>query len=578
MLISTLTLCLMLVPQGPIEATAPDSGAGRARVIRHVPIRGLIARTMMPPVPRLGSLLGTEEPDQSAFSLLGDLESAQRLLDGDAVVELVVRAAPVATDECTLDVAGSSLVLSGPPDKVHLVEQTVREITGAVLQYVDLHAALYRIPARRELPATATREQLAAIVDGMDLLWSAGGPCRSGTTTGFSKSRETSYVVDVDVEVAQHSQIGDPVGGAYFEGIAVNLQPHVLTGSNDLVVYGQFAIGEERQPTILRSTGIKDLPSIDVPSLNSTSGAFSGRVPNGGALLVSLQGDTTGGSNLLLAVTASSRVHDRQDPGIYPVTAMLTNALSSSVRGTIVNSGHIPQLALNFGQDEGRRESPRDAGQLVELLRDGMGVDSEIDAVRGYIIATGSQEIRDGVKQVIGELQDKFLHTATIDCVTALTPAGPNPSFFAAATAGQSGELHHVTFPVLMGRPHVLIRGHETTTIGGINVEIAQKASVSNPVVDVIFSGLVTSVFVYRDLDGNGAEADLALIHVAEPRRRPAETKDGGDLYLPETSLARYAHTGPFDSGRRIDLGDGPTIRIDQQSYRTRQDIRITAR
>ena len=81
---------------------------------------------------------------------------------------------------------------------------------------------------------------------------------------------------------------------------------------------------------------------------------------------------------------------------------------------------------------------------------------------------------------------------------------------------------------------------------------------------------------MYAQQEGAGAEVDIDLQHVPALRRRPQETKDGGDLYLPDTGLSRFMHRGPITIAGDVFLGEGPTVRIGDQSYRTRQQVRIS--
>ena len=55
-------------------------------------------------------------------------------------------------------------------------------------------------------------------------------------------------------------------------------------------------------------------------------------------------------------------------------------------------------------------------------------------------------------------------------------------------------------------------------------------------------------------------------------------SRDGGDLYLPSTGIARFTRSGSIESGQFMDMGTGPVMAIDNLTYRTRQRIRVTLR
>ena len=100
----------------------------------------------------------------------------------------------------------------------------------------------------------------------------------------------------------------------------------------------------------------------------------------------------------------------------------------------------------------------------------------------------------------------------------------------------------------------------------------------ANPVVENVFSGVYAGVLAYRESDGLGVRAEIGLAWVEELKPRATRNKGGGDLYLPSTGISRFAHVGPVESGQTMDLGTGPLVSIDNQTFRTRQQMRIVLR
>lgn len=593
MSVFALTICLALAPQSP-GAGPRDANLDRpavAREIRHVPIREWMGTSPTPLLPRLGSFLGNTEGrgPSSAMFLLGRGEFSQQMIDRDAIADLVRQFAPdemETEDGVSMHVEGATLRLSGAPDKVQRLETTIRDLTRAMVHNIRLQAELFRLPQPGEFAATITSDQLAGLRRDHQRIWTSTTNCISGNIASLNKDRTTNYVFDVDVEVAQGSKIGDPNTASLFEGVRVAVEPHVLTSSTDLVLYAQFAFGELRAPTVSRDTGINDMPSLDVPTIDCNSGTMSGRISDGGALVLSVQGDPAGGGNMLLAISGQQEGTGRgtgEQLGIFPVSALLSPSLRATVQNVTIEDDRAFPLHLQRTAQDNRNLGPVDQAQLQDLIFGALDVEESGDYVTiagNHLIVKGSGTTRQGAERMLQTLQEEWLSTARVDLRTTLHEVHFGSGVFSreasTATAGAGRTLHQITFPALLGRSHTLMRGHESTVIRDNDVEIAQKSSISNPVVDQIFSGIVLSLYVYPQTQGVGVEFDLDLFDTATPQRRVAETKDGGDLYLPVTGRSRFNHRGPVTSARDLLLGDGPTVRLGEQSFRTQQVLRIT--
>ena len=583
----TLTLAL-LAPQSPDSspthgAAAPNSGA---REIRHIPVREWLAPATYPVQPPLGSFLDTESSGEPMF-LLGALEESRAVFEAGQIPELVDNI--VALDDGTaLDLEGTMLRVSGSPDQVNRVSNAIRDLTRAFVHNVEVRAELYRVPSSGEFPAMLPAGQLTGLVRDRELqnIWSASSTCAAGNLTSLGKDRRTSYVHDVDVEVAQSAQIGDTETSTLFEGIRLAIEPHVLAKSSDLVVFAQFAFGELRQPIQLRAVGNEDIPHLDVPNLDCTSGTMSGRVPNGGTLLLTVRGNRAGGANMLLAVTVSAAGPGGgqvADASVIPVSALLSKALRTPVTSmaedledsdcSLVVSRYVH--SLNHG--------PSQHGTMQELLHEALGLDGNdqewLEMYGGHAVIKGAAETREAAERVVVGLQDQLLQTVRVDLRTSMDDVHFGNTVFPKAHSAPSnheGQLHEITFPAMIGRPHVVIRGHETTVVRENNVEIAQKASITDPVVDEVFSGVTLSLFVYPQQTGMGADVEIDVRHAPQFVHRAAQTKDGADLYLPTIGRARFFHGGPMSAGAEHVLGEGPTLALGDRNYRTRQTIQVS--
>src|SRR5207247_1244132 len=104
--------------------------------------------------------------------------------------------------------------------------------------------------------------------------------------------------------------------------------------------------------------------------------------------------------------------------------------------------------------------------------------------------------------------------------------------------------LHDVTMPMLQGRTGVLFRGRETTSLAAMNLEVAQEASIHDPKIDLVQSGLWLRVRLSPGAPAPHAELSLLLRQAGEPRRRPLEPARIGDLHLIDVDVASWEHQG----------------------------------
>ena len=95
---------------------------------------------------------------------------------------------------------------------------------------------------------------------------------------------------------------------------------------------------------------------------------------------------------------------------------------------------------------------------------------------------------------------------------------------------------------------------------------------------DYVFRGTQTFVLPYAMEGGLGTRVRLNLLRADELARRSTGIDGGADLYPARTSVAYFTHHGPVEPGQYIDFGVGPTVTVDNQTYRTRQRMRVSLR
>lgn len=582
---------LLIIPLAGLCMTAPtqaQANGSPARTLKILPISDLLARARPVRSPRFGVLSSTLWAEDRT-NLLGHGKPFGPI-NSDALLELIRRGVGDEVDDMSLMVKNHTLIVSGDAGNVAKTEGVVAALRQALTQRIAVHARLYRIRATDEFPATADASTIAELVKNLPLLWKAHSTALSGQQVAMSQERFTSYIGDVDIEVAEEAKIGDPKTTTMFEGIRLVVEPHALIGTTDRVVKCQFAIGEKERDTEDVSTGVKSLSHIGIPHLRASSGAFSGRVKSDGALLLSLQSRGDSGSNLLLVVQTGkvgSPVGNEVSAGrtlLLPVSGMAGGSLradSSLKFESEGDRGGYPNLE--------EYEEAEDLGEmLVNLLRESIGDeldngDASIDLTdnghsSGFILVHGSEKIRTQARSLLITLQDHWLRTTEIKLRTTLEPAPATTTTFSelSPTTNQPGPTYHaLTFPSLHGHTALIMKGVESAVIQDFDVEIASKSTLANPVVHPTFSGLMVVFRGAQQGRDYGGTLAVDLQYLSEPRRQPTGQNDGGDLHHTRVHRARFSHNGRISFDQSIPMGFGPRLRDEQKGLRMHQTMRF---
>ncbi len=584
-----IALIATLLP-GLSQLQAQSTNGQAERVLQSVPIGYIIGSQSRPTSPVLGSFLMSTDRERTS----GLLTWQNRLPSADGLIELVRSIGGAAFDEdgAYLEAQANSLMISAAPDAVRQARRNLAYAGEIIARPIRIRVSLYRTSGSVDLPATVSAAALPTVAREAELLWSGSSVTRSGRKVALGRERHTPFIGDVDVEVAQKAKIGDPVVYTLFEGVRVAVEPHSLVSGDELVLLCQYAIGDRRGEIPSRSTGVDNLPSLDAPSLDTVSGSMSARLANGGAMLLCAGGTSEGGSSLVLMVSAS---FDTQSPAadpdfaLVPISALSTESLSARVLAYDQHGrgGDIPprpDSPFPLGVEE-RERSTMSADQIVDLsqqiLSTRMDEDlASVDVMAGYLVVRGNADDQGRISAMLKQQEDLWLRSVRVRAITGQVAAPSTGITFPVRTSTDqaSENLHSISFPALLDRPHFAMRGVETTSIRDYDVEIAQKAQQANPVIEKVFSGILCSVMPRRWGEGLGAELDLNLIDSGGIFRRPLEADYGGDLYLTRPASANFLHDGPVPSSGRIDLGDGPIIRTRTSNWQTRQYVEIGGR
>jgi len=553
------------------------------------PARGHLARAIkVIPVPQLVSPVG--EPGPMPFgTMIGyapgfELTTRSMLLPSDDpsplvgdLPQLVRDLTPLSWEDgnVSVDLIGNALLVTGSPDQIHLVEQTLQQLTAALGEPFRLRAAAFHVDAPGDLPTVAPSftdlharlQQLGARFE-----WEATATAAPGQTVDLGALSTTSYVCDCDVEIAQNAAMANPVTVPMHLGAAVQAQAHPLAGSPDIVLLVQYARGETA--AAMREVVLgKDetLPRLQSPTVAMDTGSFSGRIKSGGALVFLADGTWSGRRFGLLVSAERTPVAPevQRELGVFPLGAFLSPALR---HGFYFPASEENNTALWTPPTRPEEEAapaldPADHAVWNTLFERAIGEeDCSIALDDNLAFVRGSPAAKLTASRLVELMQEQFLKTIDVD--------------FRLATEGSAAPAQQLRFPVLQGRRHCVVHGVETTGVYDADVEVAQKAGVSDPKVVRHFSGTTCSLFTYGSTGNDlGAAARIMVVDSMPSDTFVPENKRGIPLDQRRIARSCHLHDGrvPGD-GRPVEFGDGAPIDLGDRSVRTRPSLTLRVR
>jgi hypothetical protein len=558
-----------------------DPARGRmARAIKIIPVPHLVA-AMPPPAPLpVGTMIdcapGVEERRPRPLAQIED-EDAGRFSDLAALLRDLT---PLSWDDgnVNVDLVGNALVVTGSPDQIHLVEQSLQKVTASVGEPFLVRAMAFSFAGAIELPAVATsyaeaRGKLTEL--GAAVLWEQTSSAIAGQVVELGALTTQSYVGDIDVEIAQSFTMANPIVRPMRVGTAVQVQVHPLVGHGDAVILAHYASGEPAAP--LREVALgKDeaLTRLQIPSVALDAGTFSGRIKNGGALLVVANGPWSGRNFGLLvgAERAQVAAEVEREVGLLSLGAFLSHALRWQYEVPRID-GQVTAIwtpAL-VTAEQALPIDPADQQTWDTLFARALGEEQAnvgIDRMLALVRGPSAANMRPTVARLIELLQEQFFKTVEVEFRVD------------AAGARDTANLQRLRFPVLFGRTHVLTHGTETAGVSDADCEVAQKAGISDPKVGRHFTGADCTLVAYGVTPTETAlDCDVRLTDTVADRVYLADNQRGIRIDQPAITRANLSHHGKVAAeGKAVEFGDGPELRLGEQRLRTRCSLRARMR
>ena len=458
------------------------------------------------------------------------------------------------------EIGGGNLLLAGEANEIDAVRKSVRRLEEALARNLQVEVLVFDA-TDRGTPATLLDEAaFAEFRRGRTPLTRLVGSVNPQQTVDLRRLRAQPYVRDVDDEVAQKATISDPVIDVFRDGALCSLRVLPLAGSDEFAVLGRFALAERRGIPRSVQPGNSSAPDIEVPTLDTCLGTFSGRLASGSALAVTLRGHPAFGGQVVLTVTlqakAPAATEGKAGFAIWPCQALLD--------GSLLRIDAIPQPDGTMLPVEAPSAARLPGALLFDLATAAVGEgQGRVLPLGGHLVVQGDAAAQGRVRTLLRDLEQRMLRTVSLTS-TGLLPSTVDP---APNSVPAPNLLFEVSAPCLTGRELSLVRMVETTVITDIEVEIAQEASMTNPLVDLLQSGCWLSASVAPAGTSMHVDLQLRSLQAAQPLAR--SIMPNGVWTPSDTNGSVVAHQGTVGNGAVLEHGDGPLVPIEGRSWRS---------
>lgn len=480
----------------------------------------------------------------------------------DAIVAALtsLHASALEAGRLRWEIGTGNLLLAGEANEIDAVRKSVRRLEDTLARNLQVEVAIWDA-TDRGTPATLLDEAaFAEFRRGRTPLTRLVGSVNPQQTADLSRLRAQPYLRDVDVEVAQKATISDPIVDVFRDGALCSLRVVPLAGSDEFAVLGHFALAERRGIPRSVQPGHSSAPDIEVPTLDTCLGTFSGRLGSGSALAVTLRGHPAFGGQVVLTVALQAKPLAAADGkaafAVWPCQALLD--------GSLLRIDQIPQPDGTMVPVQAPSAARLPGALLYDLAMAAVGEgQGHILPLGGHLVVQGDAAAQGRVRTLLRDLEQRMLRTVSFTS-TGMLPSSVEP----APTSGPAPNLlFEVSAPCLTGRELKLVRMVETTVITDIDVEIAQEASMTNPVVDLLQSGCWLSASVAPAGASMHVDLQLRSLQATQPLAR--SIMPNGVWTPSDTNGSVLRHQGTVGNGALLEHGDGPLVPIEGRSWRS---------
>ncbi len=438
---------------------------------------------------------------------------------------------------------GASFVAVGPQDAVAHAQKLVRRLEAAIAPRLRVEALLLLEPQAgqlQRLTAARAAEVFAAPARSGRVLARGAAPALPGDRLALFPKGRTTFLGELECEVAQKEAIAAPRSKSLPLGPALTLQPLPMSDGEHVVLLGAFAWYRPELPFPVRELPGKELESVELPRISTIQKFFSAPIGSKEVLRLPLGSFGDGGAAVLYLRCSRLDAPPAESDGPLFVPSWLA-------RGHVVkNFGFLPAFC------EGKFPlAERSLSEEVKSLL--------VAPASARIVETPAGLLLFGPREAAAEARRAAAF------LLQQVEAGYVAELRLEVQAGAGGGWRElgppIEIPVMRNGIGYSCAGREETVLSSYGVEIAQEASIPVPELRAVFSGLQVVLSL------SGDEPPLVDLRVGQgvarvARQLPKGGRRASRLDAPELWERHFARRLSPRLGEAIDLGDGPAQEI----------------
>lgn len=363
----------------------------------------------------------------------------------------------------------------------------------------------------------------------------------------FGAGRFRSFVRDFDLEVAQDSKLGDPKIDLLFEGLRLGVDVSPMIDGRH---YARIGIQDAdlADPMRSHSLGVEYLGSVHVPEVQVDEGMVAAAVPDGGGVVIA-----AAGGRWLVMLTRESEL---SSVGVPVAPFGLADLPDGSHRRVVRYPGEGDPWVSDAEID--------DPLLRLDLMLGGMfgGGEAPVERVASSLLIEDA-ELR---AQVEESLRAECRNVRTLSFELAWGAVGAEALRDAAGREEPARWVdvaaslqHHSLLPTVAGQRFSTASGVERQFVADYEVEIAQDASASNPVMRRSFAGMSAHGVVDIAYTGEPRlSIDVRWSSGSEPENFDLDVDEIGRLQLADLGLVEMGGALPMVPGRWHKVGTAP--------------------
>ncbi|MCA8970848.1 MAG: hypothetical protein KDC95_13725 [Planctomycetes bacterium] len=515
----------------------------------HDPNRNGDARTS------LLNLIGTT--DLFAYSDDADRIEADQIID---LIRTLVHSRSWDQEGSFMEIRDERLVVANDSKVLDDVELFLRALRQTARPWFEVRCVAWNGDGRKisdTLTKPMTADLLREIATGASgqVILDSRTRCRANDPIRFSLLSQANYQPDLDCEVANDASIRDPKVRDFVTGTDVWLRIGVDPLQQGFVLSG---IGVDRS--------LEDLDTKSLSPVNATVELATLRQANSTFEVVcrGREGFHTriGGLDVLFVVERMDPVAEpRSNVRLVPTRMLSTGALRHLAIYSENDDVAAPTIVL------GREEA--DFEGIIDVLNSISRIDEDDN---GYLSLTNGMLVMRASEDKL-DLMTRFL-TSWL---------GPVTKSFAIELRREvddgNGAYRTIGEPLratsLAGKIAIACDGRVQDYVRDYNVEIAEKSSISDPIISSYFTGMqiASSVREY----GDECLVDLFVLsrELSNTRHAGAPAEGLGAIDFPTTSDVSFSRTLRVRRGDDFVLGEGPKLRVGGRETRTRLVLKV---